>query len=96
MGKSNNHKQKININYENHNELNKKPIKKEFQNEKEKDNEIIIELEIFNDEIGKVIYILCDKNRLNEDNKKYKDFYEENDFHQKNSIILMNIIQNYI
>ena len=46
-----------------------------IQNEKEEDNEIIIELEIFNNKNKNEINILCDKDRLKQDNKKY---YNEN------------------
>ena len=50
----------------------------EFQNEKEVINEIIIELKISYKEKGNEIYILCDKNKLIEDNKIYEDYYKEN------------------
>jgi len=48
---------------------------KNFQNE---ENEIIIEIEISNEEIGKEIYILCDKDTLIKNNKENESYYKEN------------------
>ena len=48
-----------------------------IDNEKEEDNEIIIELEIKNNN-DKEINILCDKNQLIEDNKNNEKYYKEN------------------
>ena len=65
---------KIIQNNENYNKI----IKNENVNEKEEDNEIIIELQIFNNEIEKEINILCDKEQLIIDNEEYEDYYKEN------------------
>ena len=67
--------QKINLKSENNQQKNK-TIQNE-KNEKEK-TEIIIELEIFNNKNEKEINILCDNNKLFENNKLNKEFYEEN------------------
>ena len=63
-----------------------------IKNKKEEDNEIIIELEI-EDNDGEEINILCDKNRLIEENKKYKKIIKN---HLKYLITLIKKIQNYI
>ncbi len=79
MGNCNysNSKKKINLNYENCNNQKNKIFKYLIQNKKE-DNDIIIELEIFNKEKEKEINILCDISTLIEDNKKYDDYYKRN------------------
>ena len=83
---------KIILNNENYNNQQNQINQNEFQNEKEEDNEIIIELEIgndkkyyyfdkeiiYNDEDVKEINILCDKEQLIEDNKRKEDYYKEN------------------
>ena len=67
--------QKINLKCENNQQKNKT-----IQNEKneEEETEIIIELNIFNNKNEKEINILCDNNKLIENNKLNKEFYEEN------------------
>ena len=67
------------------------------QNEKEEDNVIIIKLKISDEDIKKEINILCDKNKLIQDIKRKEDYYKENNIvFQKNLIILIKIILNYI
>ena len=74
MDKFKNSDEKIILNNENYNNQQNQIIQNEYQNEKEEDNEIIIELEIANDEKyddsddeisndedEKEINILCDK-----------------------------------
>ena len=75
MDKSKNSEQKMNLNHENNNN---QMFGNKFQNEKDEINEIIIELKISVKEIEKEINILCDKNKLIEDNKEYEDYYKEN------------------
>ena len=71
-------------NNENYSGQQNKIIQNEYENEKEEDNEIIIELEIGNDkksdgdEDVKEINILCDKEQLIEDNKENEDYYKKN------------------
>ena len=78
MDKSKNlEEKKINLIHENQNLQNKNNDNK-IQKEKIEDNEIIIELEIFNNENEKNINILCDKNQLIIDNKRNKNYYKEN------------------
>ena len=48
------------------------------ESKKEVINEIIIELKISDEEKEKEINILCDKNKLIEDNKINEDYYKEN------------------
>ena len=88
MEKSKNSTQEINKNFQN-----------ELQNKKEEEFEIIIELEIFNNKNETEINILCDKNKLIENNKLNKDFYEENNinapkefnyFNKKNTKLYLN------
>ena len=75
------------------NENSNKQQKNKIQNKKEKDNEIIIELEIINNEKEKEINILCDKNKLIDNIKFYEDYYKKNnlnppkifDFFNKNN-----------
>ena len=67
MDKSKNSEQKINVNHKN---SNNQMFGNKFQNEKDEINEIIIELKISEKEKEKEINILCDKNKLIEDNKK--------------------------
>ena len=62
----------------NNNNQQNKTLKNLFQNKKEEDNEIIIELEMNNDENEKEINILCDKNKIIEDIEENTDYYEEN------------------
>ena len=78
MDKSKNLEQKINLNKDNYNNQQKKMFENESQYEKEVINEIIIELKISEEEIEKEIYILCDKNKLIEDNKLKKKFNKNN------------------
>ena len=79
MDKFKNSEQKINLNNDNYNNQQNEIYKNESQYEKEVINEIIIELKISDDEeIEKEINILCDKDKLIEDNKRNKDFYKEN------------------
>ena len=78
MDKSKNLEQKINLNNDNYNNQQTKMFKNKSQYEKEVINEIIIELKISDVEKEKEINILCDKNKLIEDNKIYEDFYKEN------------------
>ena len=91
MDKSKNSDEKIILNNENCNNQQNQIIQNEYENEKEEDNEIIIELEIANDEKYddnndeisndedvKEINILCDKEKFIEDNKEYEDYYKEN------------------
>ena len=74
MDKFKNLEQKIILNNENNDNQQNKIIQKE----KEEDNEIIIEIEINKENEEKEIYILCDKNKLFEDNKYNEDYYREN------------------
>ena len=69
---------KIIQNTENYNNQQNKIIQNEYENEKEEDNEIIIELQISNNEKEKEINILCDKEQLIKDNEEYEDYYKEN------------------
>ena len=95
--KSTKSKQKINLNNEKYYNQKNTNIENESQYEKEVINEIIIELKISDEEIEKEINILCDKNKLIEDYKKYEDFYRKKILIlQKNLIILIKIILNYI
>ena len=75
MDKSKNSEQKINVNHKNNNN---QMFEIKFQNEKDEINEIIIELKISDVEKEKEIYILCNKSKLIEDNKKNKDYYKNN------------------
>ena len=93
MDKSKNSEQKMNLNHENNNN---QMFGNKLQNEKDEINEIIIELKISDVEKEKEINILCDKNQLIEDNKKYKDYYKKIILiYQKNLIILIKKILNY-
>ena len=89
-------------NNENYSSQQNKIIQNEYENEKEEDNEIIIELQIANDEISKdeevkQINILCDKDQLIAIIKKVRIIIKKLILiHQKNLIILIKIIQNYI
>ena len=56
----------------------KNPQQKINLNTKEEFIEIILELNISDEEKNKEIYILCDKNKLIEDNKKSENYYKEN------------------
>ena len=98
MDKSKNLVQKINfMNNEKNNNQQNLMYKNESQNEIEEVNEIIIELEISNEKKEKEIYILCDKNELIKNNKRNEDIFKKKILiHQKNLIILIKIIQNYI
>ena len=109
---------KVILNNENYNNQQNKIIQNKYENEKQEDNEIIIELEIdndkksdyfeneifyyfynekANDEKEKEINILCDKEQLIDDNKFNETYYKKIILiHQKNLIILIKIIQNYI
>ena len=53
-----------------------KIIQIEYENEKEEDNEIIIELQISNNEKEKEINILCDIEQLIKDNEENEDYYK--------------------
>ena len=76
MDKFKNSEQKI---YQNHKyNNNDQMFINKFQIEKEEDNEIIIELKLSINNKEKEIYILCDKNKLIEDNKRKEDYYKEN------------------
>ena len=79
MDKSKNSKQKINIMnndcYNNNQNIN---YKNESQNKLEEVNEILIELEIFNEINEKEIYILCDKNELIKNNKRNENYCKKN------------------
>ena len=69
--------QKNNQQEENKNNIsNTQQIDKNIKNEKEEDNEIIIELEIKNSD-DKEINILCDKDKLIEDNTRNEKFYKQ-------------------
>ena len=57
-------------NNENYSGQQNKIIQNEYENEKEEDNEIIIELQISNNEKEKEINILYDKEQLIIDNKE--------------------------
>ena len=90
MDKSKNlEKKKINLIHENQN-LQNKIIENKFKKEKVEDNEIIIELEIFNNENEKDINILCDKNQLLIDKKGYKDYYKRNNINPSNEFNYFN------
>ena len=79
MDKFKNSDEKIILNNDNYNNQQNQIIQNEYQNEKEEDNEIIIELEIGNDKkYDEEINILCDKEQLNKDNKENEDYYKEN------------------
>ena len=74
-----NSEQKINLNNENYNYNQQyKIFLNKFQNKNEKDIEIIIELKISNYEKDNEISILCDKNKIIKNNKKYEDYYIRN------------------
>ena len=64
---------KINYNYKNNNKQQNKIV----QNEREENNEIIIELEIFNKNEKNEFNILCDKEQLIKDNKKYENYFKK-------------------
>ena len=53
-------------------------MKINLQNEKDQINEIIIYFEIPDEKKEKEINILCDKNKLIEDNKRKEDYYKKN------------------
>ena len=72
--------QKINLNHEFYNNKSNIIYKNESQNEKEVFNEIIIELEIYNNENEKEINILCDKNQVIKDNEKRREKKENINF----------------
>ena len=74
MDRTKKSKQKKISNNKNTNNQKNKLVK----NKNEENNEIIIELEISNNEKEKKIYILCDKDKLIEDNKYNDDYYKEN------------------
>ena len=78
MEQSKNSDIKIIQNNENYSGQQNKIIQKEYENEKEEDNEIIIELLISNDEKEKEINILCDKEQLIKENEDNKDYYKKN------------------
>ena len=79
MDKSKNLEQKINLmNNEKNNNQQNLMYKNKSQNEIEENNEIIIELEIFNEKNEKEIYILCDKNELIKNKKRNEDYCKEN------------------
>ena len=84
-----NTEKKINLIDENYNNKLKDNI---LQNEKKEENEIIIELEIKLSDKEKVLYILCDKNKLEEDKKKnYKNSSKEFDyFNKENTLLYLN------
>ena len=95
MDKSKKSEQKNILNNVNNN--NKK--NKIFENKYEREviDENIIELELYNNVKENEINILCDKNKLIEDNKRNEDYYKKIILiHRKNLIILIKIIQNYI
>ena len=69
MEQTKNSDKEIILNNENYNNQQNKIIKNISENEKEEDNEIIIELQISNNE-EKEINILCDKEQLIIDNKR--------------------------
>ena len=75
MDKSKNSDLMNNESYNNNQNIN---YKNESQNKLEEVNEILIELEIFNEINEKEIYILCDKNKLKEDIKNKEILYKEN------------------
>ena len=69
------------------------------ENSKEEYYQIIIQLVINNDENEKEINILCDKDALNENNKKNENYYKENNinppkefnyFNKDNTILYLN------
>ena len=78
MDQTKNLDKKIILNKEKYNNQQNKIIQKEYENEKEEDNEIIIELQISNNKKEKEINILCDKEQLIKDNKEKEDYYKEN------------------
>ena len=65
-------------NNENYSSQQNKIIQNEYENEKEEDNEIIIELQISNNEKEKEINILCDIEQLIKDNKRMENYYKRN------------------
>ena len=75
MENSNNLEQNNIHNHNNNNIPQNNIVQNENENE---DYENIIELEIFNNEEGKDINILCDKNQLIEDNKNNICYFTEN------------------
>ena len=78
MDKFKNSDEKIILNNDNYNNQQNQIIQNEYENEKEEDNEIIIELEIANNEKEKEINILCDKEQLIKDNKVNENYYKKN------------------
>ena len=74
MDKTKNSDKKIILNKEKYNNQQNKIIQNEYENEKEEDNEIIIELQISNNEKEKEINILCDNEQLIKDNKRMENY----------------------
>ncbi len=89
MDKSKNLEQKININHKNYN--NNKIFENESQNLKDEINEIFIELKISEYEKEKEIYILCDKNKIIEDNKRKEFYYKKNNINPLKEFNYFNI-----
>ena len=77
MDKSKNSDNKIILNNENYNNQQNQIIQNKYENEKEEDYEIIIELQISNNG-EKEINILCDKEQLIKENKEKENYYKEN------------------
>ena len=69
MDDSKNSNNKAILNNENYNNQQSKIIQNKYENEKQEDNEIIIELRMANVGKKKEINILCDKEKLFNDNK---------------------------
>ena len=78
MDKSKNSDEKIILNKKNYNNQQNQIIQNEFENEKEENIKIIIELEISNEKKENEIYILCDKNQLIKDIKRNEDYFKKN------------------
>ena len=100
MDKTKTSDKKIILNKEKYNNQQNKTIQNvqnEYENEKKEDNEIIIELQLFNNGKEKEINTLCDKDQLIKDIEENKYYYKRKILiHQNNLIILIKIIQNYI
>ena len=95
MDKTKNSDKKIIQNNENCNNQQNKIIQNE--NEKEQDNEIIIELQISNNEKENEFNILCDKEQLIKDNKEKENYYKKNNINPPKEFNYFNKkIQNYI
>ena len=76
--------------------LNQVIYENESQKEKEEDNEIIIELKIYNEKQDNNICILCDQIQLNINNERNTNYYKKNNINPPIEFNYFNEqIQNY-